>query len=237
MPSFVIHTIPGSPFAAAALATLEEKKAEYRVIAIEPGTLKQRPHLDLHPFGRMPVLDHVGFILYETQAILRYLDRVLPEPRLTPSDPKQAARMDQIMNINDWYLFQGVANVIVFQRIIGPKLMGLQPDEKAIAEALPRGQLVFAELSRLLGSQRYFTGDVPSLADFHLAPQLAYLAITPEWQTLTRATVNLRDWLRHMAERESLKATTWDRVAAGAERSRIRHSENAIGLAGGTDGQ
>jgi len=236
MTPFVIHTIPGSPFAAAALATLEEKKAGYRVIAIEPGTLKQRPHLDLHPFGRMPVLNHDGFILYETQAILRYLDRVLPEPRLTPSDAKQAARMDQIMNINDWYLFQGVANVIAFQRIIGPKLMGLQPDEKAIAEAMPRGHVVFAELSRLLGSQRYFTGDVPSLADFHLAPQLSYLAMTPEWQTLTGATANLRDWLSHMTERESLKATTWDRVAAVAERSRIRHSENAIALAGGTEG-
>ena len=34
--------------------------------------------------------------------------------------------MDQLMNINDWYLFQGVANVIAFQRIIAPRLMGLR---------------------------------------------------------------------------------------------------------------
>ncbi len=37
-------------------------------------------HLARHPFGRVPVLEHDGFMLYETQAILRYLDRVLPQP-------------------------------------------------------------------------------------------------------------------------------------------------------------
>ena len=37
-------------------------------------------------------------------------------PALTPADPKAAARMDQVMNICDWYLFQGVDNVIGFQR-------------------------------------------------------------------------------------------------------------------------
>ena len=89
-----------------------------------------------HPFGRVPVLEHGSFILYETQAILRYLDRLLPAPALVPSDPESAARMDQVMNVNDWYLFQGVANVIGFQRVVGPRLMGLTPDE-AVIEAEP----------------------------------------------------------------------------------------------------
>ncbi len=47
------------------------------------------------------MLEHEGFTLYESQAILRYLDRVLPAQVLTPADPKAAARMDQAMNIND----------------------------------------------------------------------------------------------------------------------------------------
>jgi glutathione S-transferase len=40
------------------------------------------------------VLQHGDFWLYETQAILRYLDRVLPQRPLTPPDPRRAARMD-----------------------------------------------------------------------------------------------------------------------------------------------
>src|SRR5438093_689803 len=117
MAEYTIHTVPGSPFARAVLATLEEKGAAYGIVPIAPGTTKQPEHLARHPFGRMPVLEHGDFRLYETQAILRYLDRILPEPALTPADPRAAARMDQLMSINDWYLFQGCLNVIGFQRI------------------------------------------------------------------------------------------------------------------------
>src|SRR5271165_4967291 len=153
MSSFTVYSIPGSPYGRAVLATLEEKGASYRLSPVAPGTFKSPEHMARHPFGRVPVLDHGGFLLYETQAILRYLDRVLPTPALTPADPRAAARMDQAMGVNDWYLFQGVGNVIAFQRIVGPRLMGLTPDEAAIAAAMPKAHIVFNELSRLLGSQ------------------------------------------------------------------------------------
>jgi len=217
MSMFRVHTIPGSPFARAVLATLEEKKADYSLVPIAPGKLKEKPHIEHQPFGRMPVLEHGGFILYETQAILRYLDRVLPTPQLTPLDIKAAARMDQIMNISDWYLFQGVANVIGFQRIVGPKLMGLTPDEQIIAAAMPKAHIVVGELSRLLGEQGYFTGDTVSLADLHVAPQLDFLSMTPEWAALSAGRGNLDAWLSRMNARESMQATTWERVARLAQ--------------------
>src|SRR6478672_8608708 len=132
MSEFIVHSIPGSPFGRTVMATLEEKGASYRLAPVAPGTFKSPEHLARHPFGRVPVLEHDGFALYETQAILRYLDRVLPTPSLTPADPKRTARMDQAMNVNDWYLFQGVANVIVFHRVVGPRVLGLAPDEAAI---------------------------------------------------------------------------------------------------------
>jgi len=126
MSEFTVHTVPGSPFARAVLATLEEKGARYRLAPLAPNASKSPEHLARHPFGRVPAFEHDGFALYETQAILRYLDRVLPQPALTPADPRRAARMDQVMNINDWYLFHGVGNVIVFHRVIAPQLMGLK---------------------------------------------------------------------------------------------------------------
>ena len=132
MSEYLVHLIPGSPFARAVLATLEEKHTPYGVAAVLPGTLRSPQHLSLHPFGRVPVLEHGDFRLYETQAMLRYLDRVLPDPPLTPADARRAARMDQAMNVNDWYLFHGVGNVIIFHRIIAPQLMGAAPDEEAI---------------------------------------------------------------------------------------------------------
>jgi glutathione S-transferase len=217
MPEFVVHSIPGSPFGRAVLATLEEKAASYRLAPVAPGMLKAGPHLSRHPFGRVPVLEHGGFMLYESQAILRYLDRVVPAPPLTPADPKAAARMDQAMNVNDWYLFQGVGSVIAFQRVVGPRLMGLTPDEAAIAAAMPKAHVVFNELARLLGEQAYFAGGAVSLADMLIAPQLDFLAGTPEWAVLTAKAPNLVAWLDRMNTRPSLKATTWEQVSEMAK--------------------
>ena len=217
MSEFIVYSIPGSPFGRAVLATLAEKKAKSRLMPVGVGAFKTEPHLSRHPFGKVPVLEHEGFMLYETQAILRYLDRVLPEPKLTPADAKAAARMDQVLNISDWYLFQGVSAVIGFQRVVGPRLLGLTPDEAAIAQAMPKAHAVFRELSRLLGGNAFFAGSDVTLADIHVASQIDFFAGTPEWAPLTEATPNLVSWLDRMNARPSFKATTWDRVAELAE--------------------
>lgn len=216
MQEFIIHSIPGSPFGRAVLVLFEEKNARYRFSPVLPGSLKTPEHLSRHPFGKIPALDHGTFRLYETQAILRYVDRVLPQPALTPSDPQAVARMDQLMNVNDWYLFQGVASVIGFQRIVGPRLMGLKTDEDAIAASMPRAHAVFEELARQLGEKPFFTGETVSLADVILAPQLDFLRDTPEWQPLTADRENLRTWLDRMNARPSMASTTWERVAGMA---------------------
>jgi glutathione S-transferase len=217
MSEFVVYTVPGSPYARAVLATLEEKRVDYRLSPLAPAGIKSEPHLSRHPFGRMPAVEHDGFRLYETQAILRYIDRIFPGPSLTPADPKAAARMDQLMNINDWYLFQGVANVIVFHRVIGPRLLGVAPDEAAIAAAMPQAYVVFGEFAQLLGSQPCFAGDQLSLADLMVAPQLDFFAGTPEWAPLTANKPNLLAWLDRMNRRASMQATTWSRVSEMAQ--------------------
>ncbi|MGH6682475.1 MAG: glutathione S-transferase family protein [Pseudolabrys sp.] len=212
MSELIVHSIPGSPYGRAVLATLEEKHAAYRLAPVAAGTHKSEPHTSRHPFGRVPVLEHDGYLLYETQAILRYLDRVIPQPPLTPSDPRAAGRMDQVMNICDWYLFHGVNNVIGFQRIVRPLLLQQPADEAAIAQAMPQAHTVFNELSRLLDSKPYFAGDGLTLADLLVAPQVDFLSQTPEWASLAKP--NLTSWLDRMTTRPSFKATTWERVAA-----------------------
>jgi glutathione S-transferase len=152
-------------------------------------------------------------MLYETQAVVRYIDRVWPKPALTPTDPRLAARMDQVMNINDWYLFQGCGNIIGFQRVVGPRVLGLTPDEVAIAAAMPHSHRVFRELSRLLGDRPYFAGDQISLAEMMLVPQLDFLAQSPEWSVLTADLANLVAWFERTISRPSFQATTWDQVS------------------------
>ena len=217
MKDLVVHSIPGSPFGRAVLVTLEEKGARYRLAALSPAAMRSPEHLALHPFGRLPILEHGDFRLYETQAIVRYLDRVLPGPALTPAQPEAAARMDQLLNINDWYLFQGAASVIGFQRVVAPKLLGLPADEAAVAAAVPKTAAAIAELARLLGGNTFLTGEAPSLADFVIAPQLDFLDGTPEGASLLGMHANLGAWLVRMNSRPSMRATTWERVIAMAQ--------------------
>jgi glutathione S-transferase len=206
MSDIVVYGVPGSPFMRAVQMGLEEKKAAYRVQALGVGESKSEAYLRKHPFGRVPAFEHGNFGLYETQAILRYLDDILPEPPLQPRDPQQAARMNQIIGINDWYFFPKVAAVIVFQRIIGPVLLGIKTDEAAIEAAVPMGRTCIAELDRLLGGQQFLAGDQLSIADLVLAPQLDFLAETPEGKALLAGT-RIEAWLKRMNERPSMQAT------------------------------
>ena len=82
MTDIVVHGIPGSPYLRSALLGLHEKGAAYRLAVMGIAAARSDAHLERHPFGRIPVLEHGDFRLSETQAILRYLDRILPQPSL-----------------------------------------------------------------------------------------------------------------------------------------------------------
>ena len=212
MEDFVVHGIPGSPFVRAVLLTLEEKGAPYRFAQMAMGEHKAPAHLARHPWGRIPVLDHSDFRLYETQAILRYLDAVLPEPRMRPAEPRDAARVDQLMNIVDWYLFQQVLAKIVFQRVLVP-MRGGTPDEAVIAAAMPDARLCIATLVNMLGTKNWFVGDAPTLADMMLGPALATLAGTPEGAELMAGTPMV-GYLDRMNARASMQHTTREYLLA-----------------------
>lgn len=216
MTEFVLHAVPGSPFLRSALLALEEKGLTYRVVALAPGGHRTEAYARMNPFLRMPVLQHGDFTLYETAAILRYLDRVAPTPALTPTDPRAAARMDQVMSIVDWYLFPGVSSVIGFHRLVGPKLLGLTPDEAAIAAAMPAAHRVIGALEGFLAQSDYFAGDSVTLADLHALSHVDFLGQTPEWAELSKDRPRLCDWLARMSARPAAQATTWERVSAAA---------------------
>jgi len=215
----IVHGVPGSPYVRAALLTLEEKGAQYELAAMALGTLKQQPHLSRHPFGRIPAFEHDGWMLYETQAIMRYVDAVVPGPRLQPEEPRAAARMNQLMGIADWYVMPQVSVPIIRNRVVAPRV-NRPVDEEAIANAVPNARICIAEIGRLLDGHPWMAGDAISLADLLLAAHLSMLAQAPEGAQMLREHENLTRWLARIEARPSMAATTWDklleRVAAAA---------------------
>lgn len=200
----IIHGIAASPYTMAARLGFEEKGVAYEFAAMQSGEHKEPVHLARNPFGRVPVLEHDGMLLYETQAILRYVDRAFPGPALQPADCRAAARMDQMMNIVDWYLFPSVSIAVVFERLVKPKLFGAPSDEQAIAAALPKARLCVAEVERLIAGP-HVCGDALSLADLTLAPHVGYLLMTPEGAEITAGHPQLMAWHARMQARHSLE--------------------------------
>jgi glutathione S-transferase len=206
MTGITLHSIPGSPFLRSVQVALEEKGVSYAVKPMTPADMRGEEHLARHPFGRMPIFEQDGYLLYETQAILRYADQVFPEPSLTPADPRARARMNQVIGIIEWYFFPKAAAPIGFNRVIGPALIGLTPDEAAIAEAMPMATTSIAEFDRLLGDHPFFGGDAFSLADIMLGAQLDLFRYSPEGAQLLEGTTGLRDWLDRVRARPSMQA-------------------------------
>ena len=106
------------------LMTLAEKRrpAELVLIMVPKGEHKAPDHVARHPFGKVPVLEDDGFVLYETSAINRYLDRTLEGPSLTPSNLREAARLDQWINVAEAYFIPYVHPLLVetlFRRYLG----------------------------------------------------------------------------------------------------------------------
>jgi glutathione S-transferase len=218
MSRMIVHGVPGSPYVRAALLTLEEKGAVYELAAVKLGTLKQQPHLSRHPFGRIPAFEHDGWMLYETQAIMRYVDAVVPGPQLQPEEPRAAARMNQLMGITDWYVMRQVSIPITRNRIVAPRV-NRPVDEDAIAKAIPDAQNCVAEIGRLLNVHTWMAGDAVSLADLLLAPHLSMFAEAPEGAQILRKHENLGRWLARIEARPSMQATTWDRLLERAARA------------------
>jgi glutathione S-transferase len=213
MTDFTVYGVPGSPYLRSALLGLEEKGAKYRFAAMQMGTNKTPEHLERHPFGRIPVLDHGDFRLYETQAILRYLDDIIPSPPLRPSDAEAKARMNQLVGINDCYFFPQVSVPISFQRIVVP-MLGRTPDEAMIAAAKPNASNCVRAIEALMGDS-YLVGDEVSIADLMLAPHVFYFSITPEGRDIMQGG-KLQRWIERMQARAGMRSTEAERLRAAA---------------------
>jgi glutathione S-transferase len=86
-------------------------------------------------------------------------------------------------------------------------MTGNTPDEKLIAETMPRIRQCLAAFEALNGGAPYLTGDAVSLSDLFLAPVFAYLTVTPESGSLLAPNPNLRRWWEAFSQRRSVQKT------------------------------
>jgi len=176
------------------------KQIPLNVLKGEP---KAAEHLQRHPFGKVPVLDHNGMRLLETTAITRYLNDVLPGRSLIPATPKDRARMDMIIGIIDSYgygaLIGGVAAFHLFPDFVGGKNEAMRRD------GIENGRKAIELAMKAKGSSPFIAGEL-SLADLYLAPIAFYVALTPD-QDVVFDVDGFADWWTKIQALRSFKET------------------------------
>lgn len=202
-----VYGHPWSTHTRKVLMTLAEKghEAELVTVVLPKGEHEQPEHLARHPFGKVPVLDDGGFVLYETAAINRYLDRTLAGPALTPADPRGAARVDQWIQVANAYFTPHAGSLLV--ETLFRRYLGGEQDTRAIEAGREGMQPALDAADRWLGSNAYLAGASFSLADIHWMPYLEYLVQTGQGEHVTRRP-HLSAWWEKVSARD-----TWQRVA------------------------
>jgi len=118
------------------------------------GGLDDAAYRQMNPNGLVPTIEHDGFVLWESHAILRYLASNDAERRFYPDDIRQAATIDQWM---DWQVIS-----LAWQL----RTLFLRGEGREAAIAKVKSSLSL--LSRHLEENAFAAGDRFSIADIPL---------------------------------------------------------------------
>ena len=203
--SLVLHGYHYSVYNRIARLALAEKGVAYDRVEVNPFADLSPEYLALHPFGRVPTLVHDGFVLYETGAITRYVDRAFAGPPLQSGAPQALARMDQLIGIIDSYGYWPMVRQVFSHRVFR-SAAGRPVDEAEIALGLAGAAKVLAALEAL-ASEPFLAGPELSLADLHVGAMIAYFALAPEGANLLAQHRRLAAWWAKLSRRASFAAT------------------------------
>src|SRR5436305_14445619 len=103
MTDIVVLGFPRSTFVHIARLVLTHKGVPYTFRDLE-SEMGSATHLALHPFNRVPILKHGEFTLYETSAIVTYIDEAFGGLALQPDDARARGHMNQwISAVKSYY--------------------------------------------------------------------------------------------------------------------------------------
>jgi glutathione S-transferase len=194
---------PLSNYTRAARMAFEEKGIAYDFQPCAPNSPEM---LDIHPWGRAPGLKLGARKLYETSAILRYVDEAYPGPALMPADPFERARVEQWISVFNAYLDRAFVRDYVLPSFF-PSGPDGKPDRGKIEAALPAMRKGLAILEQGYGERTYLVGEAPTLADILICPAIAMLGRFPESAAILADCPGVRRAQAEMAKRPSFAAT------------------------------
>jgi glutathione S-transferase len=166
-----LYYMSGSPYAWRAWLALAHKGVDFdlKTVSYDAGDLSKPDFQALTPRRRVPVLVDDGFALYESAAIVEYVDERWPsEPRLFSSEVRQRARERRLAREADAYFGEAMERLVVAVLFTPAD----KRDPERIASACEDLRKELALWEGLIAGD-YLAGSSLSAADFTLYPQIA----------------------------------------------------------------
>ena len=195
-----LYDFPMSPRARKPRIVLAEKGLQYEKVNVDitKGEQKKPEYLAVNPYGKVPVIDDDGRVLFESCIINEYLDEKYPNPPLMPKDPYLRGRgrvlVDYALNYmhEPYWALRG--------EMLKPEAAR---DATTVAEKRRVLTNLFLYMEAALGDKAYFLGDL-SLTDIAILPRL--LRMESYGALPSPSLPRLGAWLERMKERPSVQA-------------------------------
>lgn len=161
----------GSPYAWRVWLALEHKALPYeqKRLSFSDGDHLKPEFVALNPRHKVPVIEDDGFVLYESVAILEYLDERYSGKggALYPGDARQRARIRRLVQETDQYLAKAMDPLL--------REVLFKPREEQNEERIAKGRAEVAEEANRFETEVHgdFLAGPGSAADFALYPMLA----------------------------------------------------------------
>jgi len=179
---------------------LYEKGLAYDRITLDLAKKDQkRPEfLKLNPYGKVPVLNDAGKILFESCIINEYLDEQYPNPPLMPKDPHLRGRGRVLVDYGLNYIHEPYW-------VLRGEMLKKESERDSVTVEEKRQTLrhLLQYLEEALGDKPYFLGEL-SLTDIDLVPR--FLRMESYGAIPTPSLPRLSAWLKRMKERPSVKS-------------------------------
>lgn len=169
---------------------------EYIRISIKEGENRTEEYLKMHPAGKVPVIHDDEFVLFESDAIVKYLASKQRSP-LYSDDLKQRAVVDQWMDFTSIHV-GGAMGRVVFNRVFA-SFARVPVDERSLKDGLKFLTRFLPVVDRQLSKAMYLAGEQFSLADIGLLAtmdpaEVAEVDLTPYG--------HLVKWRRELAQKD-----------------------------------
>ena len=132
------------------------------------GLVNETWYLAMNPNGLIPTIEDDGFVLWESNAIVRYLCARHSRGNLWPTDPREFADADR------WMSWQGSTLGPVMRRIVLEiiRTPAEQQDANRVALLLGSAAGIWTILDHQMANRDFIMGPSLSMADFVFGPHL-----------------------------------------------------------------